>query len=132
MQPEEKKPLSFQDLMGLFSMLNNQTQQGIQGVNQIQELQQRQQEQPFRDQILQSQAELAQYDAANREEKSKMMQDELLFRALGSIRGKSPYESGGNEAYIVDALKQKFGFTPQVPMGQQQMDPTAAFNALIQ
>ena len=129
-QPQQAPPLSFQDLMGLFSMLNNQSQQGLQGVNQMQEFQQRQQEQPFRQQILQNQAQAPQMEAMQAEEKAKQDQTAMILQALGQIRPAGLGEVGGNQAAILDALQQKFGFNSQAPMTPQP-DPMAKWNELI-
>lgn len=129
-QPQQNQPLSFQDLMGLFSMLNNQTQQGIQGVNQLQEFQQRQQEQPFRMQVLENQATAPQLLQDQREADAKLAEREMILRALGQIQSDPLGGGGGNQAAILDALKQ-YGFNSGVPM-QQQVDPMAKWKEITQ
>lgn len=130
-QPQQNPPMSFQDLMGLFSMLNNQTQQGMQGVNQMQEFQQRQQENPLRLQVLQAQAEAPQLEMAQREQKAKQDQQAMILQALGQIRPTGLGETGGNQAAILDALRQQFGFNSQALM-PPQTDPMAEWAKLNQ
>lgn len=129
-QPQQNPPLSFQDLMGLFSMLNNQTQQGIQGVNQMQEFQQRQQEQPFRMQVLENQANAPQQLQDQRTAEAELAKREMILRAIGQIQA-NPLGGGSNQAVILDALKQQFNYNPQVPV-QSQVDPLAEWQKLTQ
>lgn len=119
-QPQQNPPLSFQDLMGLFAMMNNQTQQGIQNVNQLQEFQQRQQENPLRMQVLQNQAMAP-----------EQAKQEMILRAASAIKAPGLYDAGGNEAATREALRQLFGF--DLPPGAMpQADQMAQFQALIQ
>lgn len=135
-RPQQAPPLTFQDLMGLFSMMNGQQNQGLQTVNQLQQFQnqqtenaQQQMEQPYRQQILENQARAPQVLQQRQEYQDKQAQTAMILDALRGIQPTGLGETGGNQAAILDALRQKFGFNPAAPTAAAPTDPAAAMAA---
>lgn len=128
-RPQQPPPLTFQDLMGLFSMMNGQQNQGLQAVNQLQQFQNQQTEQPYRQQILENQARAPQVLQQRQAHEDEQAQTALILEALRGIKPTGLGETGGNHAAILDALRQKFGFNSAAPTAAAPTDPAAAMAA---